>query len=81
MYQDKLALLKKQLIQLNEGTLPDYMKKLRKLDQTHKERLTVNDTWKDIQKDKIEKDFVKEKKQAVKEFEVICFLISLHISS
>ncbi len=45
MYQDKLAQLKKQLQQLEGGTLPEYMKKLRKIDQSHKERLRINEIW------------------------------------
>ena len=45
MYQDKLAQLKKQLVQLKEGTLPEYMKKMRKIDQQYKERLRVNEIW------------------------------------
>ena len=45
MYQDKLAQLKKQLLQLKEGTLPEYMKKLKKLEQQHRERIRVNDVW------------------------------------
>ena len=45
MYQDKLAQLKKQLQQLKEGTLPEYMKKLKKLDQQYRERLRINEVW------------------------------------
>lgn len=35
MYQQKLAMLKRQLQQLEEGTLPEYVKKLRKIDQAY----------------------------------------------
>ena len=45
MYQDKLAQLKKQLQQLKDGTLPEYMKKLRKIDQSYRERLRINEIW------------------------------------
>ena len=45
MYQQKLAQLKKQLQQLKDGTLPEYMKKLKRLDQNYKERLRVNEVW------------------------------------
>ncbi|NXO00826.1 SDS3 deacetylase, partial [Rhinopomastus cyanomelas] len=39
MYQDKLASLKKQLQQLQEGTLQEYQKRMKKLDQQYKERI------------------------------------------
>ena len=39
MYLDKLANLKAQLQQLAEGTHPEYNKKLKRLDNQHKERL------------------------------------------
>ena len=45
MYQDKLAQLKKQLQQLKDSTLPDYMKKLKKIEQHYKERVWVNEVW------------------------------------
>ncbi len=45
MYQDKLAQLKKQLTQLKDGTLPEYMKKMKKIDQQYKERLRINEIW------------------------------------
>ena len=49
MYQQKLAQLKKQLQQLQEGTLPEYIKKLKKIDQQYKERLRLNDIWRDYE--------------------------------
>ena len=39
VYLDKLASLKAQLQQLAEGTHPEYNKKLKRLDNQHKERL------------------------------------------
>ena len=45
MYQDKLAQLKKQLQQLQEGTLPEYLRRLKRIEQQYKERLRLNDTW------------------------------------
>lgn len=36
MYRDKLADLKRQLQQLNEGNLPEYTKKLRKLENVYR---------------------------------------------
>lgn len=49
MYQDKLAQLKKQLQALQEGTLPEYIKRLKKIDQQYKERLRLNELWRDIE--------------------------------
>jgi len=46
MFQDKLAQIKKQLQQLEEGTLPEYLRRLKRLEQQHKERLRLNDVWK-----------------------------------
>ena len=45
MYQDKLAQLKKQLQQLKDGTLPEYMKKMKKIDQQYRERVRINEIW------------------------------------
>ena len=45
MYQCKLAQLKKQLHQLKDGTLPEYQKKLKKIEYTKKDRLRINDIW------------------------------------
>lgn len=45
MYQDKLAQLKKQLQQLQEGTLPEYLRRLKRIEQHYKERLRLNETW------------------------------------
>ena len=49
MYQDKLAHLKKQLQQLEDGTLPEYLKRKKKIEQQHKERLKVADIFKEYE--------------------------------
>ena len=49
MYQDKLAQLKKQLQQLKDGTLPEYMKKLKKIEQQYSERIRLNIIWRDYE--------------------------------
>uniref|UniRef100_A0A3P8QZI5 SDS3 homolog, SIN3A corepressor complex component n=1 Tax=Astatotilapia calliptera TaxID=8154 RepID=A0A3P8QZI5_ASTCA len=61
MYQDKLASLKRQLQQLQEGTLQEYQKRMKKLDQQYKERLRNTE--------QVERNYIKEKKAAVKEFD------------
>lgn len=49
MYQDKLANLKKQLQQLEEGNHPDYLKRLKKLDQNYQTRLLLNEVFERIE--------------------------------
>uniref|UniRef100_A0A674BZE9 SDS3 homolog, SIN3A corepressor complex component n=1 Tax=Salmo trutta TaxID=8032 RepID=A0A674BZE9_SALTR len=66
MYQDKLASLKMQLTQLQEGTLQEYQKRMKKLDQQYKER--VRNAGKKMT-EQVERNYIKEKKAAVKEFD------------
>uniref|UniRef100_A0A672I9V0 Sin3 histone deacetylase corepressor complex component SDS3 n=1 Tax=Salarias fasciatus TaxID=181472 RepID=A0A672I9V0_SALFA len=66
MYQDKLASLKRQLQQLQEGTLQEYQKRMKKLDQQYKERLRNAGEYTTEQ---VERNYIKEKKAAVKEFD------------
>uniref|UniRef100_A0A8C3A349 SDS3 homolog, SIN3A corepressor complex component n=1 Tax=Cyclopterus lumpus TaxID=8103 RepID=A0A8C3A349_CYCLU len=67
MYQDKLASLKRQLQQLQEGTLQEYQKRMKKLDQQYKERL--RNAGKYLETEQVERNYIKEKKAAVKEFD------------
>jgi len=69
MYQDKLNHLKKQLLQLSEGTHPDWIKRIKKLDQQLKERMIINTVVKELELEMAEQDFLNEKKNVVKEFE------------
>ncbi|KAK8406410.1 hypothetical protein O3P69_007232 [Scylla paramamosain] len=69
MYQDKLAQLKKQLQQLRDNSHPEYNKKLKKIDAAYKERLRLNDLWKDIEEEWVERDYAAEKRLAAREFE------------
>ncbi|TRY60265.1 hypothetical protein DNTS_030936 [Danionella cerebrum] len=69
MYQDKLASLKRQLQQLQEGTLQEYQKRMKKLDQQYKERLRNADLFLQLETDQVERNYIKEKKAAVKEFD------------
>lgn len=45
MYQDKLLQIKKQLQQLQEGVLPEYMKKNSRIEQQYRDRLLSNEIW------------------------------------
>ncbi|XP_050447419.1 sin3 histone deacetylase corepressor complex component SDS3 isoform X2 [Cataglyphis hispanica] len=69
MYQDKLASLKKQLQQLKDGTHPEYNRKLKRLEAQYKERLRLNIIYRDYLTEWVERDYILEKKAAVKEFE------------
>lgn len=69
MYQDKLASLKKQLQQLKEGTHPEYNRKLKRLEAQYKERLRLNVIYRDYLTEWVERDYILEKKAAVKEFD------------
>lgn len=69
MYQDKLALLKKKLQQLHDGTHHDYNRKVKKLEYQYKERLRLNTLYRDYMIECVERDYVLEKKAAAKEFD------------
>ncbi|KAJ8380168.1 hypothetical protein SKAU_G00009460 [Synaphobranchus kaupii] len=70
MYQDKLASLKRQLLQLQEGgTLQEYQKRMKKLDQQYRERLRNADLFLQLETEQVERNYIKEKKAAVKEFD------------
>ena len=70
MYQDKLAQLKRQVQQLKDGTLPIYMKKMKKLEQQYKERLRLNSLWVKQEMAVVQEEYKNEKEAANKEFEV-----------
>uniref|UniRef100_A0A0A9XBZ9 Sin3 histone deacetylase corepressor complex component SDS3 n=1 Tax=Lygus hesperus TaxID=30085 RepID=A0A0A9XBZ9_LYGHE len=69
IYQEKLNNLKNQLQQLAAGTLPEYLKKVKKLEQSYKERLRLNNIYRDHALDLAEKDYIAEKRAASKEYE------------
>ncbi|EDL19821.1 RIKEN cDNA 2400003N08, isoform CRA_c [Mus musculus] len=69
MYQDKLASLKRQLQQLQEGTLQEYQKRMKKLDQQYRERIRNAELFLQLETEQVERNYIKEKKAAVKEFE------------
>jgi len=69
MYQDKLAHLKKQLHQLDEGIHPEYMRRLKKVEQGYRERMRINQVVRELELELTEEDYIHEKKAAVREFE------------
>ncbi|XP_030568493.1 sin3 histone deacetylase corepressor complex component SDS3 [Drosophila novamexicana] len=69
MYQHKLINLQKQLEELNQLIHPEYMKRVRKLDNQLKERRRLNEIYKDYMRECVERDYILEKKAAQKEFD------------
>lgn len=69
MYQDKLANFKNQLEQLKNNTHPEYIRRVRKLELQCNERLRVNTIYRDFSIECVEREFITEKKAAVKEYD------------
>ncbi|XP_014678227.1 PREDICTED: sin3 histone deacetylase corepressor complex component SDS3-like [Priapulus caudatus] len=69
MYQDKLASLKTQLKQLQEGSHIEYNKQLKKLEVQYRERKRLAEIYHAYAVTAIDQEYINEKKAAVKEFE------------
>ncbi|XP_046458446.1 sin3 histone deacetylase corepressor complex component SDS3-like [Daphnia pulex] len=69
IYRDKLAYLKQQLEQLEQGLHPDYLRKLKKLETVYKDRLLLNEVWKDYEMVRAEEEYISEKQSASRELE------------
>ncbi len=69
MYRDKLEELRQQLTQLQEGTLPEYVRRLRRIESLYRERRRVNDVVSQLEAEMAERDFMLEKRAAAREFE------------
>ncbi|XP_064461322.1 sin3 histone deacetylase corepressor complex component SDS3-like [Ornithodoros turicata] len=69
MYRDKLATLKRQLSQLKEDTHPEYLRRLKKIEQVYHERLFLNEVFQTHEIERVEREYINEKKAAVREFE------------
>ena len=69
VYRDKLSSLKKQMHQLKDGTHVEYNKKVKRLETQYKERLRLNIIYKDYMTECVERDYIIDRKTAVKEFE------------
>lgn len=69
MYQDKLLQIKKQLQQLQDGVLPEFMKKNCKIEQQYRDRLISNEVWWEYERAVVDREWIKEKQAAVKDFE------------
>lgn len=69
VYRDQLHQYKRQLQQLKEGTYAPYIKRLKKLEQMHNDRLLMNEIYVKNELQLIEEDYEKEKELALQEFE------------
>lgn len=69
IYRDKLGALKEQLKQIDEGTQAEYTRKLRLIEGQYEERLLLNDAFLAVEIERIEQEFVAEKRAAAREFE------------
>lgn len=69
MYQVKLAMLKKQFLQLKDGTHPEYNRRVKKLEFQYKERLRLNIIFREYLEECVERDYIHEKKIAAKDLE------------
>lgn len=69
MYLDKLASLHKMLGDLKAMCHPEYLKKVKKLENMYKERLRLNEVYRDYLRECVERDYILEKKAAQKEYE------------
>ena len=69
IYQDKLAGLKEQLRQVENNTHPEYLKRAARVKQVYEERLLLNDAFLAFETERIEKEYLNEKRAAVREFD------------
>ncbi|XP_014240449.1 sin3 histone deacetylase corepressor complex component SDS3 isoform X2 [Cimex lectularius] len=65
----KDQLFRYQLQQLHEGTYPEYLRRLKRLEQQFKERIQLNKSWREHLIELTEKDYISEKRSAAKEFD------------
>lgn len=64
-----MAYLKQQLEQLEQGLHPDYQRKLKKLETVFKDRLLLNEVWKEYEMQRAEEEYILEKESASRELE------------
>lgn len=69
IYQEKLSFLKDQLNQLNEGSLPEFVKRLKTIEFQYEERLFFNDAYLEVEKERIEQEFLAEIEAAARDYE------------
>lgn len=69
MYLDKLSNLREQLYQLDAGVHPEFLRQLKRVDLQRQERLLLNEAFQIYETERVEREYVNEKKAALREFE------------
>jgi len=69
VYHDKLAYLNSLLADLSAGRHPEYVKKMAKNEKAYRYRIKLNEAKAECETESIERQFLREKKAAVREFE------------
>lgn len=69
IYKEKLNMLKKQLQQVIDGSHPELLRKIKKLEQQGKERMRLAEVTRNAELESVEHNFIRERKEAVEEFE------------
>lgn len=69
MYLDKLSNLREQLYQLDAGVHPELLRQLKRVEMQRHDRLLLNEAFQMYETERVERDYVNEKKAALREFE------------
>lgn len=69
MYLDKLSNLREQLYQLDAGVHPEFIRQLKRVEMQRHDRMLLNEAFQIYETERVERDYVNEKKAALREFE------------
>jgi len=69
MYLDKLNNLREQLYQLDAGVHPEFLRQLKRVEIQRQDRMLLNGAFQIYETERVEREYVNEKKAALKEFE------------
>lgn len=69
MYLDKLSNLREQLYQLDAGVHPEFLRQLKRVEMQRQDRLLLNEAFQMYEMERVEREYVNEKKAALREFE------------
>lgn len=69
MYLDKLNNLREQLYQLDAGVHPEFIRQLKRVEMQRQDRMLLNEAFQFYETERVEREYVNEKKAALREFE------------
>lgn len=69
MYMDKLCNLREQLYQLDAGIHPEFVRQLKRVEAQQQDRMMFNEAFQIYETERVEREYVSEKKAALREFE------------